>query len=118
MIPKIPDPPNLSKVGNITILPYIEKVFERIVTRRLLPQLKFSRRQFGFQHSTSCDHCLPLMRDKILRIIDKGEKFAAVLALDLVSAFPSINHQAIIDGLVRMNVEPRLISLSGNVTEG
>ena len=86
-----------SEVDNyrpISVLPVLNKVFEKIIHNQLIDFLDshnvLSKNQFGFRRKHSTSHAISCLYETLIDNFEKGE-MSAVLFIDLKSAFDSID---------------------------
>ena len=81
----------------VSILPFISKVFEKIMNKQLSIYFEdiLSKFQCGFRKGFSTQHCLLLMLEKWKRAVDNNKVFG-VLLTDLSKAFDCISHDLLI----------------------
>ena len=86
----------------IALLPCIGKVFERIISTRLLSFLEkydiLSEHQFGFRKHYSTNHALVSIVEHIKQNLDNN-KFTCGVFVDLEKAFNTVNHEILIKNL-------------------
>ena len=92
-------------VGNyrpISILPIISKIFEKVVSIRLINFLKTNnvifKHQFGFQSGMSTDLAILDVHSKIIEAFE-NKKFACCVFLDFAKAFDTVNHKILLKKL-------------------
>ena len=86
-----------SEVDNyrpISVLPVLNKVFEKIIHNQLIDFLDshnvLSKNQFGFRRKHSTSHAISCLYETLIDNFEKGE-MSAVLFIDLKSAFDTID---------------------------
>lgn len=91
----------------ISILNVISKIFERVVLNRLLMHLEeinfICDEQHGFQKGKSTKTAIVSLVERLIDIIDSGEKAAAIF-LDLSKAFDCVNHRILLEILKTVGV--------------
>ena len=80
----------------ISILPYLSKVYERLMYNQIYPFFGtlFSKFQCGFRKGFNVQHCLLAMIEKWRKTLDSGGETGAVFT-DFSKAFDCIDHQLI-----------------------
>ena len=98
-------------VRPISLTPILAKVFESLVLKWvdniIKPQI--DDRQFGGIAGTCTTDALVEILHKWYEATDKMGTFVRVLLLDYSKAFDLINHEMLIDKLVKMNMPPHLV---------
>ena len=78
----------------ISVLPILNKVFEKVIHNQLVDFLSLhnilSNQQFGFRRKHSTSHAVSCLYEKLIANFEKGE-MSAVLFIDLKSAFDTID---------------------------
>ena len=93
---------DLSNYRPISLLPFLSKVFERVVLNQAEEFLALNKVLYDFQscfgknHST--DTCLSFLNDKMLKGFDDGLVTGMIL-IDLQKAFDTINHDILLKKL-------------------
>ena len=83
----------------ISLLSNIDKIFEKLVHKRLTSYFNqynlFFERQFGFRKSHSTNHTLITLTEEIRQYLDNG-KFSCGVFIDLRKAFDTVNHEILL----------------------
>ena len=86
----------------ISLLSNIDKIFQKIMHKRLMSFLENSKSlyplQFGFRSKHSTDTALLYCINKITKAIDNG-KFACSIFIDLKKAFDTVDHEILLSKL-------------------
>ena len=86
----------------ISILPSFSKIYEKVISQRLLSFLESGnilvQNQYGFRQNRSTYMAMTEMLDKISAAIDNGE-YPIGIFIDLSKAFDTINHSILLDKL-------------------
>ena len=91
----------------VSILPYVSKVFERIMYHQINDYMKdkLSKQLTGFRKNHSTQHCLSCMLEIWKKVLGKGRYICAVF-MDLSKAFGTLNHDLLIAKLGEYGFEP------------
>ena len=86
----------------ISVLTHINKIFEKVLFKRLSSHLIKNKilfdYQFGFREGHSTTQALIELTDKLKSAIDDG-KYSCGIFIDLTKAFDTVNHSILIDKL-------------------
>lgn len=103
-IPKIPAPKLVTDYRPISILPFLSKAFERLVSEQLNSYLKdnslLATQQSGFRQHRSTTTTLLNITEDIRLALDKNHCSALVL-LDFSKAFDNVNHDLLMGKLIQ-----------------
>jgi hypothetical protein len=101
------DPRLFTNYRPISILPSFSKIFEKIISDRLIAYLEKNRilstNQFGFRKNHSTYMAIADMYDKISSAIDEN-KYSIGIFIDLSKAFDTIDHSILIKKLEHYGV--------------
>lgn len=112
LIGKIPVPKEFKNIRNISIIPFWSKVSEKVIIRRLEPQINYDISQFGFQKGVSLEHALAYLQHLVNKHIDKNEaNFCVLLCLDIKAAFPTICSRFLLWALCHLGAEEDVCNL-------
>ena len=96
------DPEDLISYRPVANLPFLSKLVERLVARRLIDYLESRNKLSPFQHayrsSHSCETALLCMLNDAFEAIDQGQVLLLVL-LDLSAAFDVVDHSLLLSRL-------------------
>lgn len=94
----------------ISILPFLSKVFEKILSRTLYNSTnsKMSQTQFGFRNNLSTSHALANFTQTLHNELDKNKVVAAVY-YDLTKGFDLVDHQKLIARLETVYKVPQYL---------
>ena len=91
----------------ISVLPFISKIYEKIVANYLIDFLDSNnllyKYQFGFRKSHSTSHAIITLVDKVSRALDTG-KFVVGLYLDIKKAFDAVPHSILLEKLYALGI--------------
>ncbi|NXO46651.1 PO21 protein, partial [Locustella ochotensis] len=85
-----------------------------IATARLSQACPINPRQRGFISASGCSENLKLLQ-LLVRTAKREHCDLGVVFVDIAKAFDTINHQHIIEGLVRRGVDPHMVHLIGEM---
>ena len=98
----------------ISILPQINKIFEKLIHQRLLSFLKkykiLSAQQFGFLKRHSTSHSLTCLYEKLIQNLE-NKLDTAVLFVDLKAAFDTVDNEILIDKLEHYGIRYKTLKL-------
>ncbi len=98
----------------ISILTQFNRIFERILSQRLLSFFEkyniITSKQFGFLKKHSTEHAILDLKEYILANLDK-RKISAVLFLDLQKAFDTVSHDILLTKLFHYGVRGAPLNL-------
>ena len=98
----------------ISILPYISKLVEKIIHKRIMTFLNdnniLSNNQFGFQKSLSTFMPILLLQETITKAFENGN-IAAALFIDLKKAFDTVDHDILIGKCSRYGITGSALQL-------
>ena len=98
----------------ISLLPTIGKLFEKILSIRVLKFLSkheiVSKHQIGFRAKFSTDYAFIDIYDKLINNLDKGLSSCAIF-LDLAKAFDSVDHRILLKKLDYYGIRGKALQL-------
>ena len=92
IIPKNPNPSDLSECRNISCTSIFSKVLEGQVLAKLRKELAPDPNQYGGVPKTGVEHMLIELWDSILEALDGGKSAAVLLGVDYEKAFNRMEH--------------------------
>lgn len=93
------NPPNISKLRPVSLLPNMSKIFESLLLRSIKPLLldQIACNQHGFVPKGSTTTCLISIQDKVTRHLDLPRVTAVtIVAFDLSKAFDMVPHDLLL----------------------
>ena len=97
----------------ITLTSHIIKIFERVLTKKLVEYLEtnllFNAQQHGFRKGRSCLSQLMEHYQKILNIMENGSN-ADIIYLDFAKAFDKVDHGILIRKLAQIGIGGRILA--------
>ena len=98
----------------ISVLPVLNKVFEKIIHNQLVDFLDLhniiSKQQFGFRKKHSTSHAISSLYEKLIKNFENGE-ISAVLFIDLKSAFDTIDIDILLQKLEHYGLRNNVLRL-------
>ena len=96
------DKENPNSYRPISLLPTLGKLFEKVISTRVIKFLDksniLSKHQFGFRAKFSTEHAITDIHEKLLKNLDSGLSSCAIF-LDLAKAFDSVSHEILLNKL-------------------
>ena len=97
---------------NITLLSIGRKIFTRIVLNRITKQIILNTPdyQLGFLPARGCSDALNILR-QLINVCKRNKQTVCITYVDLMSAFPSVDRDMLIEALRRCGyLTPRIVS--------
>ena len=98
----------------ISVLPVLNKVFEKVIHNQLIDFLDLhnilSKQQFGFRKKHSTSHAISCLYEKLINNFENGE-MSAVLFIDLKSAFDTIDIDILLQKLEYYGLRNNVLQL-------
>ena len=98
----------------ISVLPILNKVFEKVIHNQLVNFLDVHnvlyKQQFGFRKNHSTSHAVSCLYEKLISNFEKGE-MSAVLFIDLKSAFDTIDINILLKKLEHFGLRNNVLEL-------
>ena len=92
IIPKVPNPADVSECSNISCMSVLSKILENRVLEQLRGELVADDRQYGRAPKCGAVHLLIELWDKILDCVDGGGNAAVLLGVDFEKVFNRMDH--------------------------
>ncbi len=111
-IPKINPPRSLSDLRPISKTPIGGKIIEKVLVSELEKDIKgkLDNTQYGNCRGSSTTHYLIKLTDQAFRSTDKGKATTAI-TIDYSKAFDDVDHNVLVQKLVRLGVRSNIIKL-------
>ena len=111
-IPKINPPRSLSDLRPISKTPIGGKIIEKVLVSELEKDIKgkLDNTQYGNCRGSSTTHYLIKLTDQAFRSTDKGKATTAI-TIDYSKAFDYVDHNVLVQKLVRLGVRSNIIKL-------
>ena len=110
VIPKGPNPTNLSECRNISCTPFLSKVLESFLLEDLRTELEQDVTQYGGIKDCSVNHLLVDLLDRVLRPLDEGDP-SVVVCVDFEKAFNRLDHAVCLNELRRLGASDHSLQL-------
>lgn len=98
----------------ISLLPAVSKLFERLLLKRLLPEIErlnlIPQQQFGFRAGKSTTHQLMRVVEEITDGFNRN-RHSGILALDVTAAFDSVWHNGLLYKLANSGLKKGYVML-------
>src|SRR5690606_6280047 len=98
----------------ISLLPLINKIFEKCLAKRIKDHLKthdiIHKNQFGFMENRSCEDALLHVTNAVYSALDKNEHVTTIF-LDLRKAFDTVPHLKLIQKLEKYGFQNNILNL-------
>lgn len=111
------NPPKLSSIRPISLLPIPERIFEKEIMGRFGCQLssKFDKDQYGYRKTSSTVCALLNIEDFVTRNLQQQNvKACHALSVDLTKGFDKLSHNILLQKMLRDNLNPYLIVFINN----
>ena len=118
IIPKNPNPADLSECRNISSTSIFSKILEGEVLAQLRRELLPDPSQYGGIPNCSAEYMLIDIWERILTALEGGTHAAVLLGVDYEKAFNRMRHDACLDQLDQLGATPGSISLVRAFLEG
>ena len=111
---KSDDKRQLKNYRPISVLPFISKIFEKIVADSVIDFLEDNdilySKQFGFRKRHSTTHAIIALTEKVSMALDSGKIVGGVF-MDLKKAFDCVSHDILLNKLYAYGIRGSLIFL-------
>ena len=111
VIPKNPNPADLSECRNISCTSIFSKILEGEVLVKLRNDLDPDPNQYGGIPKCGVEHMLVDLWDKILGALEGGTNAAVLLGVDYEKAFNRMRHDVCLEQLSKLGASPGSIAL-------
>ena len=111
----------LTNYRPISLLSNIDKIYEKLIYRRLYGFLEkhkvLYKQQFGFRKSYSTSQILLNLSQKVMDALDKGD-YACGVFIDLQKAFDTVDHDILLTKLFHYGIRGTVLSLFRSYLKG
>ncbi len=108
------DVTNADNYRPISVLTQINKIFEKIIHKRLVAFIDnhniLPNNQFGFRKKHSASHGITHLNEQVVKNLE-AKKISAILFIDLKSAFDTVNHDILLKKLDHYGIRDNILSL-------
>ena len=111
IIPKTPNPTDLSECRNISCTSVLSKILENRVLEQLRGELIGDSRQYGGAPKCGAEHLLIELWDKILHCVEGGGNAAVLLGVDFEKAFNRMDHGVCLTQLKKLGASDGSLAL-------
>ena len=111
IIPKNPNPADLSECRNISCTSIFSKILEGVILRQLRDEICQDDGQYGGTPKCGAEHMLVDIWEKVLSALEGGQNAAVLLGVDYEKAFNRMEHAACIEELRRLGASDGSIAL-------
>ena len=111
VIPKVPNPTDLSQCRNISCTSAFSKILENQVLIKLRRELCPDNQQYGGVKNCGVEHMMVDMWEKILDDMEGGKTAAVMLGVDYEKAFNRMEHSKCIEQLRQLGASDGSLSL-------
>ena len=111
VIPKSPNPTDLSECRNISGTSVFSKILEGEVLLKLRSELQPDNNQYGGIPKCGAEHMLVALWDKVLSAVEGGDHAAILLGVDYEKAFNRMNHAVCLRNLEALGALAGSLSL-------
>ena len=118
IIPKTPNPTDLSECRNISCTSVFSKILEGQVLEKLRGELTPDPNQYGGKPKCGAEHMLIDLWEEIMIALEGGENAALLLGVDYEKAFNRMEHSVCLTQLQRLGASDGSISLVRAFLEG
>ena len=118
VIPKNPNPADLSECRNISCTSAFSKVLEGVVLQQLRTEIERDDSQFGGVPKCGAEHMLINIWEEILGALEGGRSAAVLLGVDYEKAFNRMGHAECLKQLRELGASPGSLSLVRSFLEG
>ena len=111
VIPKVPNPTDLSQCRNISCTSAFSKILENQVLKKLRSELCADPQQFGGIRGCGIEHMMVDMWETILEGMEGGKTAALILGVDYEKAFNRMEHAKCIEQLRALGASEGSVSM-------
>ena len=111
IIPKNPNPSDLSECRNISCTSIFSKILEGVVLEQLRPEITPDSSQYGGTLKCGAEHMLVDIWERVLLALEGGRNAAVLLGVDYEKAFNRMEHAACIEQLRKLGASDGSVAL-------
>ena len=111
IIPKNPNPGDLSEYRNISCTALFSKVMENQLLQQLRRELRVDPEQFGGSKGCGAEHLLAELWDRVHATLEGGQHVAVLLGVDFEKAFNRMDHVVCQEELRELGASEGSVSL-------
>ena len=108
------DPQDIQKYRPISVLPFLSKVFEKIISYYIIEFLDLHNvlydKQFGFRQCHSTSHAVITLVEKITHALDRGKIVRGVF-IDFKKAYDTVSHDILLQKLEAYGIKNNIYEL-------
>lgn len=112
IIPKNPNPSDLSECRNISCTSLFSKILEGQVLSKLREELQPDPNQYGGVPKCGVEHMLVDLWEEVLSRMEGGKTVAVLLGVDYEKAFNRMDHAVCIEELGKLGASPGSLALA------
>ena len=118
IIPKVPNPSDLSECRNISCTSILSKILENRVLGQLREELTPNPRQYGGAPKCGAEHLLIELWEEIIGCIEGWGKAAVLLGVDFEKAFNRMDHDVCLAQLEKLGASAGSLALVDSFLRG
>ena len=104
------DPQDIQNYRPISVLPFLSKVFEKIISYYIIEHDVLYDKQFGFRQCHSTSHAVITLVEKITHALDRGKIVGGVF-IDFKKAYDTVSHDIILQKLEAYGIKNNIYNI-------